>query len=51
MKNEPSIDIVLILAMAGQMTIEIKRVIDFHNQQLRILKEKIGSMAAPEQHR
>lgn len=41
MKNEPSLDIVLILAIAGQLTIELERVIDFHNQQLRILKGKI----------
>ena len=44
MKKNTSIDVALLLALAGQLTIDLERVIDFHNQQLRILKEKIDKM-------
>ena len=44
MKNEPQLDVVIVLAMAGQLVIDYERVIDYHNKQLRILKDLIKSI-------
>lgn len=43
MNNEASADITPVLTVAGQPAIERARAIDFHNQQLRILKEMIST--------